>query len=162
MCSFAHDGLSQGTWTVRDVVLTRCYSPHTLYSSGNKYDVEKILFSLSFLQCRITNRRKRWVEVNWTLLVVFYISSSCRRLQRQHHNAQVAHKCVSPPPISHGGEWLSVLFTHLFELSCPILSGRFCLLSTWYFISHFHIFIAQQCFFHSLFHMGESGMTLVH
>ena len=24
------------------------------------------------------------------------------------------------------------------------------------FISHFHIFITQQCFFHSLFRMGES------
>jgi hypothetical protein len=25
-------------------------------------------------------------------------------LQRQHHYTQVVHKCVSPPPISHGGE----------------------------------------------------------
>ncbi len=69
---------------------------------------------------------------------------------------QVAHKCVSPPPISHGGECLSqaVLFLYLF--SCPIFTDRSCQLSTWYFISHFHIFIAQQCFFHGLFRMGES------
>jgi hypothetical protein len=75
-------------------------------------------------------------------------------LQRQHRDAQVAHKCVSPPPISHGGECLSVLFLYL--LSCPIFTGRSCLLSTWYFISHFTSFIAQQCFFIALFRMEES------
>ncbi len=54
-------------------------------------------------------------------------------------------------------EWLSFAwFAHWYVLSCPILPGRFCLLSVQYFISHFHIFIALQCFFHSLFRMGES------
>ena len=87
-------------------------------------------------------------------------------LKRQHRDAQVAHKCVSPPPFLHGGEWLSVLcfsdylfyvfFTHLYVLSCPILTGRFCLLSKWYFILHFTSCIAQQCFSIALFRMGES------
>ncbi len=31
-----------------------------------------------------------------------------------------------------------------------IFLGRSCLLSTWYFISHFTCYIAQQCFLHSL------------
>jgi hypothetical protein len=31
-------------------------------------------------------------------------------LQRQHRDAQVAHKCVSPPPISHGGECVYLLY----------------------------------------------------
>ena len=42
-------------------------------------------------------------------------------LQRQHRGAQVARKCVSPPPVSHGGEALSAWFTHLYVLCCPIL-----------------------------------------
>ncbi len=46
-------------------------------------------------------------------------------------------------------------FTFIFDV-CPILPGRSSLLSTWYLISHFTSFIAQQCFFHSLFRMGES------
>jgi hypothetical protein len=43
-------------------------------------------------------------------------------------DAQVSHKCISPLPISHGGEWLLFAwFAHLYVLSCPILPGRFCL-----------------------------------
>ncbi len=37
-------------------------------------------------------------------------------------------------------------FIHLYLLSCPIFTVRSSLLSTWYFISHFTSFIAQQCF----------------
>jgi hypothetical protein len=64
-------------------------------------------------------------------------------LQRQHHYTQVVHKCVSPPPISHGGEWLYMLYFHislcylcdhltyfiyLICVICPTLPDRFCLL----------------------------------
>jgi hypothetical protein len=49
------------------------------------------------------------------------------------------------------------LFYFLYFLSCPIFMGRSCFIYTWYlFISHFTSFVAQQCFFHSLFRMGKS------
>jgi hypothetical protein len=49
-------------------------------------------------------------------------------LKRQHRDAQVAHKCVSPPPISHGGECLSIFWFYI----CSIFTHFYCC-STCYF-----------------------------
>jgi hypothetical protein len=54
-------------------------------------------------------------------------------------------RVVSPSPNLHGDEWISVRY----------FRSEFASLSSWYFISHFTIWIVQQCFFHSLFHMGR-------
>jgi len=51
---------------------------------------------------------------------------------------------VSPPPISHGGEWLIICI--FFVLSARYCRADFACLSSWYFISHFTFCIAQKCF----------------
>jgi hypothetical protein len=56
------------------------------------------------------------LQVTYIVKAAVPVQKSCKGntvekvLKRQHRDAQVAHKCVSPPPISHGGECLSVLF----------------------------------------------------
>ena len=45
--------------------------------------------------------------------------------------------------------------SYLYVLSARHCRTDFACLSSWYFISHFTFCIAQQCFFHSLFHKGE-------
>jgi hypothetical protein len=76
-------------------------------------------------------------------------------LERQHRDAQVAHTCVSPPSISHGGEWFfSTWFTHLYVLSCPILRQILPVIHMILYIT-FHVFYFSTILLHNLFRMGE-------
>ena len=68
----------------------------------------------------------------------------------------VSHKCVSPPPISHGGEYLSVLFyTFIFAL-LPDLHGQIFPVIYMIFYITFHFFYCSTMLLIALFRMGES------